>query len=404
MRILEPRHISAFTQKKIKQFQRRYSTLKARFYAKLLSSDPRESALKPSLFYVKLITYSFIGSLSVGFVILFSAEIDEVALVSGELRPRGSVSEVRTRLSGAVSEILRPDGSHVEKGELILRLNDSLTSEKESQILAQIDQLRSRGISNQGIYRSRVMSLDYEREALIDSLRLQSTIYARLEPLQKVGAIQELQILEQRQKIQSIKSELKKVEAARLQLKSEMKKEEHDVLGAIAELNQRLIETQELRKYQLIKAPAKGVIFDMQPKRQGDVVVDGQLLFKLVPSSELEASVYLTNRDIGLATIDQPADVRIDAYPYTEYGFIRGKLTSIGKDALPPDDEFRFDRFPSTVSLDQQVLMKDGKTYQLQSGQSVSVKLFLRRKKLATLVTDVVDRAFDALSSVRGSR
>ena len=404
MRILEPSHISAFTHKKIKQLQRRYSALKARFYTKLLSSDPRESALKPSLFYVKLITYSFIGSLSVGFVILFSAEIDEVALVSGELRPRGSVSEVRTRLSGAVSEILRPDGSHVEKGELILRLNDSLTSEKESQILAQIDQLRSRGISNQGIYQSRVMSLDYEREALIDSLRLQSTIYARLEPLQKVGAIQELQILEQRQKIQSIKSELKKVEAAYLQLKSEMKKEEHDVLGAIAELNQRLIETQELRKYQLIKAPAKGVIFDMQPKRQGDVVVDGQLLFKLVPSSELEASVYLTNRDIGLATIDQPADVRIDAYPYTEYGFIRGKLTSIGKDALPPDDEFRFDRFPSTVSLDQQVLMKDGKTYQLQSGQSVSVKLFLRRKKLATLVTDVVDRAFDALSSVRGSR
>jgi len=56
------------------------------------------------------------------------------------------------------------------------------------------------------------------------------------------------------------------------------------------------------------------------------------------------------------------------------------------------------------ITLDKQKLERSGRSYQLQSGQSVNVQLFLRRKRLATLLTDVLDRAIDSLSSVRGIR
>ena len=49
------------------------------------------------------------------------------------------------------------------------------------------------------------------------------------------------------------------------------------------------------------------------------------------------ARAYITNRDIGFIRVSQPVKVRVDAYPYNEFGELEGFVSSVGSDVLEPD-------------------------------------------------------------------
>ena len=117
----------------------------------------------------------------------------------------------------------------------------------------------------------------------------------------------------------------------------------------------------------------------------------------------MEAKVFLTNRDVGFARPGQTAQVRVDAFPFTQFGSISGKLKSVATDSLPADQQNPQPRFPAYVALEQQYLSKDGIRYPVRSGQSVSVNLVLREKRVITLITDAVEKALDSLRRIRSS-
>jgi HlyD family secretion protein len=68
---------------------------------------------------------------------------------------------------------------------------------------------------------------------------------------------------------------------------------------------------------------------------------------------------------------------------------------------LPPDEQNPQPRFPVLIKLDQQKLEKNGRSYALKSGETLSANLVLREKRVITLLTDVIDRALDALKPIR---
>ena len=54
-----------------------------------------------------------------------------------------------------------------------------------------------------------------------------------------------------------------------------------------------------------------------------------------------------------------PADISIDSFPASDFGVIKGKLKSIGSDALPPSQIEQRSQyiFPAEVTLDNQALI-----------------------------------------------
>ena len=71
---------------------------------------------------------------------------------------------------------------------------------------------------------------------------------------------------------------------------------------------------------------------------------------------------------------------------------------------LAPDLQNPQSRFPVIVSLDKQYLNLNNKKYEINSGQSVSVNFIVRKKRLITLLTDVIDKAFDSLRGIKSDR
>ena len=183
----------------------------------------------------------------------------------------------------------------------------------------------------------------------------------------------------------------------------------------IAELDSQISQAQQTIKYQKITAPIDGVVFDLKA-RPGFVPQPSQAeaLLKLVPDGCptevkdaakgcLVAEVDVTNQDIGFVRVGQKADIRIDSFSYSEYGDIKGEVISIGSDALPPDENHRFYRFPVRVSLNsQELVLKDKSTLPLQSGMSVSVNIKVNENRTVLgLFTDMFNKQVDTLKQVR---
>lgn len=183
----------------------------------------------------------------------------------------------------------------------------------------------------------------------------------------------------------------------------------------IAELDSQISQAQQTIKYQKITAPMDGVVFDLKA-RPGFVPQPSQAeaLLKIVPDGCptqikdaakgcLVAEVDVTNQDIGFVRVGQKADIRIDSFSYSEYGDIKGEVISIGSDALPPDENHRFYRFPVRVSLNsQELVLKDKSTLPLQSGMSVSVNVKVNENRTVLgLFTDMFNKQVDTLKQVR---
>ena len=115
----------------------------------------------------------------------------------------------------------------------------------------------------------------------------------------------------------------------------------------------------------------------------------------------LQATVNIPNNDIGFVATGMSASVSVDSFPSGEFGYIKGTLTKIGSDALPPDPLNPNWRFPATITLKEQDVEFGDKALNLQSGMSVSANIKLRTRPVITVVTDMFTRQFDGVKRFR---
>ena len=95
------------------------------------------------------------------------------------------------------------------------------------------------------------------------------------------------------------------------------------------------------------------------------------------------------------------AQVRVDAFPYTQFGSLPGTLKSIGTLPIKSDDRNSQPQFPAYIKLESEVLRKGRNEYPVSAGQSVQANLILRDKRVITLLTDAVQKAFDSLRAIK---
>jgi hemolysin D len=169
----------------------------------------------------------------------------------------------------------------------------------------------------------------------------------------------------------------------------------------VAEIDNKLNQANMTLTYQKVLAPSDGVIFDLKPKAPGFVANTTEPVLKIVPSDSLVAKVFITNRDIGFVKTGMPVDVRIDSFPFSEYGDIKGTLTWIGSDALPPTQVRNYYSFPATVKLTTQTLSTQQKPISLQSGMSLNVNIKTRQRTVMSIFTDLFTGEAENLKHLR---
>ena len=168
----------------------------------------------------------------------------------------------------------------------------------------------------------------------------------------------------------------------------------------IAEMNSQISQAKMNLKYQDIMAPVGGTVFELKAGT-GFVANTSEPILKIVPDNTVTAKVFITNKDIGFVKVGMPVDVRIDSFPFSEYGDVKGKIVEIGSDALPADQAHPFDRFPATIELEKQNLVIKGHPVTLQSGMSLSVNIKVRDRTVMSLLSDMIIKQNDSLKTIR---
>ncbi|MBE9197342.1 HlyD family efflux transporter periplasmic adaptor subunit, partial [Synechocystis sp. LEGE 06083] len=99
----------------------------------------------------------------------------------------------------------------------------------------------------------------------------------------------------------------------------------------LTELNGQIERNKVNLGYQEITSPVDGIVFDLKAT-PGYVTPPNQTepLLKIIPADSLIAEVDITNKDIGFVRTGMPADVRIDSFPYSEFGGVDGVVESVG--------------------------------------------------------------------------
>ncbi len=91
-----------------------------------------------------------------------------------------------------------------------------------------------------------------------------------------------------------------------------------------------------------LKAPIDGTVQQLALTTMGQVVTTGQQLMVIIPDGDrLQVEIFISNLDIGFIKIGQEAAIKVDAFPFTRFGTLNGKVIRIAKDAIDEQDARR---------------------------------------------------------------
>lgn len=351
--------------------------------------------LQQSRLWARAITWGLIATAGCGIAWLAFAKTEEIVVAPGKLEPIGTVKEVRLPVGGVVNSVLVKDGQRVQKGQVLLRLDTEATADRQKSLLEtiQLKQEQLRGKENE---LQRYLQLNTtEQQVLQKNLTLQQEILARLERLAREGASAELQYLQQRNEVQEVEGKLDQTRVDRLRQEAILAQAQQQLRSELSDLKSKLTELRVNIRYQAIRSPVDGLVFELKPTTPGFVAQSSEPVMKLVPFDKLEARVEIASSDIGFVSVGKPADVSIDSFPATDFGVLQGTVRSIGSDALPPDQLKQTYRFPANIKLNsQQLKLKSGQMLPLQVGMSLTANIKLRKVSyLQLLLSDFKDKA-----------
>jgi hemolysin D len=130
-----------------------------------------------------------------------------------------------------------------------------------------------------------------------------------------------------------------------------------EALDALTEAEAaRALRAEELKKatdqaeMTILTAPETGVVQQLQVNTVGGVVKPADPLMIVVPKGgELVIEARLLNRDAGFVREGQKVEIKLEAFPFTRYGVLEGRVEHVSRDAVEDQKEGLV--FPAIVRL-----------------------------------------------------
>lgn len=175
------------------------------------------------------------------------------------------------------------------------------------------------------------------------------------------------------------------VQQQRLSLTASMRRSTLDQLGQaqvqVEQLAQETLKTGQRDKLTRLTAPVDGVVQQLAIHTVGGVVTPAQALLVVVPEgSAVEIEAWIENKDIGFVRQGQEVTVKVDAFPYTKYGYVTGRLATLSSDAV--NDEKRGPIYQSRIHMQASKLKVEDKWMNLSPGMAVTVEVKTGQRRL----------------------
>lgn len=153
-----------------------------------------------------------------------------------------------------------------------------------------------------------------------------------------------------------------------------------------------LTKARQRSSLQRLSSPVDGTVAQLAIHTVGGVVEAAKPIMVVVPSSgSLVAEVKVLNKDIGFVRRGQPVAVKIEAFPFTRYGTVPGRMIGIGSDAV--EDEKLGLVYTARVSLARTAIKRNGEVVQLTPGMAATADMRTGRRTIGSYLVSPVDEA-----------
>ncbi|MFF9550748.1 HlyD family type I secretion periplasmic adaptor subunit [Methylobacterium fujisawaense] len=183
-----------------------------------------------------------------------------------------------------------------------------------------------------------------------------------------------------------------------------------DTLRRRDDLRQTLVKAEARLGHMRLFAPATGTVQELAVTSAGQVVTGGQQLMSIVPRGvDLEIEAVVLNEDIGFVEPGQEAILKVEAFPFTRYGTLSGRVTRVSTDAIDarqvgvrpgantgtstgaqagaqPNGRMSGLVFPVTVVPNRTYMQIDGKRIPLTPGMAVIVEVRTGERRIINYI------------------
>lgn len=142
-----------------------------------------------------------------------------------------------------------------------------------------------------------------------------------------------------------------------------------------------------------IRAPADGVVNDVQVTTLGAFVNAGQKIMEVVPLGErLLVETRVRPSDIAFIRVGDRALVKVTAYDFATYGGLEGRVVQVAADSTY-DEQAREAYFTVIVETDRSFLEAGGRRLPITPGMMCDVEIITGRKSILDYILHPVLRA-----------
>ncbi|MFT4174371.1 MAG: HlyD family efflux transporter periplasmic adaptor subunit [Rhodocyclaceae bacterium] len=284
-------------------------------------------------------------------------KVEQISRSSGQVIASARTQLVQAATDGVIAEFKVSEGAHVGPGDVLVTLEQDQSQAALSDSLAKVAALKATLARLHAEVLDRPLVFPKEVQAFPSFMRNQTDLFQRRrravleetralqamldatneelsmsQPLLESGDISRVEIIRLQKAVAEISGQITNRRNKYLQdAQAEMTKAEED----LATQEQVLTDRKTTQERTQLRAPTRAIVRNIRITTLGGRVKAGDVVMELTPTdSELIVEGKFKPSDIADIRLGLPATVKLDAFDYSIYGTLPGKVRYISADAL----------------------------------------------------------------------
>lgn len=374
---------------------------------------------------VRMISVLFIGF---ALLLVWAAwfEIDQTVRAQGQIVPSARTQIIQAADGGVLEKLTVAEGQTVVAGEVLAvlekeRANAGVDESRarvaalaaalararaEAQSIAPVFSSESRQypevVAEQlALYRQKRLGLDADLATLQETLASAREEMQLNERLFASGDVSRIDLMRAKRQVVELEG---KMASTRNKYLQDARQEATKIQDELSSTRFKLDERQSVLQHTELTAPMDGVVKSLKINTIGGVLRAGDELMQISPTEgDLVLELKVMPVDIGGLSVGLPASIKLDAFDYSIYGSLFGRLDYISSDTLteqgPKGEVSVFYRARVTVSP-QNNNPKLSRA-DLKPGMTATVDIQTGSRSVLTYLVKPITKAFQGAASER---
>lgn len=248
--------------------------------------------------------------------------------------------------------------------------------------------------SQKAALESQKQLIERQQQAVAAAIARKNRTLASLNPTNAVVAMATEKIAQERATGEVSLARLQQEQKSLLQRQIEIKNQINSAQKDIQQLEKELQNT-------VIRAAETGTILKIELRNSGQVVRPGEPIAQIAPSNAaLLVKARISAQDISKVQVckaEKIADcqqgkvqMRVSAYPYPDYGTLKGAVRAITADAITPQNNNSNTAvapyYELTIEPEKLALQKGNQSYPIQAGMEISADIICQEETVLTFI------------------